>query len=100
MDKAHSHKDVNDDNGYKNKLLDTVDSPKGEDQTDGEEDSESNSLLPPKKSEMSRKSDKTRRKVQWNDKNGNNLVEVVEFEPSDVSDSEDEDSDSCVCTIM
>ncbi|GLU08216.1 hypothetical protein SLE2022_251400 [Rubroshorea leprosula] len=100
MDKAHSHKDVNDANGYKNKLLDTVDSPEGEDQTDGEEDSESNSLLPPKKSEMSRKSDKTPRKVQWNDKNGNNLVEIVEFEPSDVSDSEDEDSDSCVCTIM
>ncbi|GKV19111.1 hypothetical protein SLEP1_g29407 [Rubroshorea leprosula] len=98
MDKVH--KDVRDANGYKNKPLDTVESPKGEDHTDGEEESESNSLLPPKKGGMSRKLDKTRRKVQWNDSNGNKLVEVVEYEPSDVSDSDDEDSDSCICTIM
>ncbi|KAK3187665.1 hypothetical protein Dsin_027226 [Dipteronia sinensis] len=72
----------------------------GEDQTDGEEYSESNSLLPPRKGGMSRKSDKTRRKVQWNDRNGDKLVEVLEFEPSDASDSDDEESDSCICTIM
>ncbi|XP_074566672.1 uncharacterized protein LOC141823305 isoform X2 [Curcuma longa] len=31
----------------------------------------------------------SRRKVQWNDRSGNNLVEVLEFEPSDSSDSEE-----------
>ncbi|XP_048333828.1 uncharacterized protein LOC112492237 [Ziziphus jujuba] len=66
----------------------------------GDDDSESNSLLPPPRGGMSRKSDKVRRKVQWNDRNGNKLVEVLEFEPSDVSDSDDDDSDSCMCTIM
>ncbi|KAH7669755.1 ssDNA-binding transcriptional regulator domain-containing protein [Dioscorea alata] len=39
------------------------------------------------------------RKVTWNDVNGNKLVEVLEFYPSDTSDSEDE-QDDCVCTIM
>ena len=49
----------------------------------GEDDSDSNSLLPPRRGGMSRKSEnKTRsRKVQWNDKNGNKLVEVLEYEP-------------------
>ncbi|CAL9061883.1 unnamed protein product [Musa acuminata subsp. burmannicoides] len=42
----------------------------------------------------------SRRKVQWNDRNGNKLVEVLEFEPSDSSDSEDEYGDSCICNIM
>ncbi|XP_074556900.1 uncharacterized protein LOC141812842 [Curcuma longa] len=33
---------------------------------------------------------RSRRKVQWNDRSsGNNLVEVLEFEPSDSSDFED-----------
>ncbi|KAG6515487.1 hypothetical protein ZIOFF_025901 [Zingiber officinale] len=40
------------------------------------------------------------RKVQWNDRKGNDLVEILEFEPSDSSDSEDEYLDSCLCTIM
>lgn len=94
------HKDFKEANGHKNEPLVTVEPPNGEDQTDGEEDSELNSLLPPKKGGMPKKSDKIRRKVQWNDKNGNKLVEVVEFEPSDISDSEDDNSDSCICTIM
>ncbi|EOY06155.1 hypothetical protein QUC31_016434 [Theobroma cacao] len=94
------HNDAKDVNGYNNKILGAIDSPKLEDHADGEEYSESNSLLPPKKGGMSRKPEKTRRKVQWNDKNGNKLVEVLEFEPSDVSDSDDEDSDSCICIIM
>ncbi|KAJ6814470.1 uncharacterized protein M6B38_297795 [Iris pallida] len=34
----------------------------------------------------------SRRRVQWNDRNGNKLVEVLEFQPSDTSDSEDESS--------
>ncbi|CAL9086781.1 unnamed protein product [Musa textilis] len=40
------------------------------------------------------------RNVQWNDCKGENLVEVLEFQPSDSSDSEDEYLDSCLCTIM
>ncbi|KAA8548866.1 hypothetical protein F0562_000550 [Nyssa sinensis] len=67
---------------------------------DGEVDNESKSLLPARKGGIERKSEKPRRKVQWNDKNGNKLAEVLEFQPSDVSDSDDEDSDSCMCTIM
>lgn len=93
-------KGVKEANGYKKSSSVSTDTQKLEDQADGEEDSESHSLLPPRRGGMSRKSDKIRRKVQWNDKNGNNLVEVLEFEPSDVSDSDDEDSDSCICTIM
>ncbi|XVF66416.1 hypothetical protein PTKIN_Ptkin10aG0033700 [Pterospermum kingtungense] len=92
--------DAEDVNGHKNKTLGTIDSPKVEDRINGEDYSESNSLLPPKKGGISRKPEKTRRKVQWNDKNGNKLVEILEFEPSDVSDSDDEDSDSCICVIM
>ncbi|KAM5553290.1 hypothetical protein ABKV19_025487 [Rosa sericea] len=73
---------------------------KVEERANGDEDSESNSLLPPRKGGMSRKTNKPRRKVQWNDRNGNKLVEVLEYEPSDVSDSDDEDADSCICVIM
>ncbi|KAG4983251.1 hypothetical protein AAZX31_10G128700 [Glycine max] len=73
---------------------------KVEDHVNGEDDSDSNSLLPPRRGGMSRNCEKTRRKVQWNDRNGNKLAEVLEYEPSDVSDSEDEDSDSCICAIM
>lgn len=84
-----------------NPIMDSVD-PKTEKLINGgeEEDSDCDSLLPPRSGGMSRKSDKIRRKVQWNDKNGNKLVEILEFEPSDVSDSDDEDSDSCICTLM
>ncbi|XP_020222949.1 uncharacterized protein LOC109805321 [Cajanus cajan] len=68
------------------------------------DDSDSNSLLPLPRGGMSQKSDKKyrKRKVQWNDRIGNKLVEVLEYEPSDVSDSdsEDEDDNSCMCSIM
>ncbi|KAL4291092.1 hypothetical protein GQ457_14G013600 [Hibiscus cannabinus] len=97
MDAVH-----NDVNGHKNETSGTIDSPKVEDHTDGDDYSESNTLLPPKKGGISRKSEKTERKVQWNDRNGNKLAEIILFEPSDVSDSDDgdSDSDSCICTIM
>lgn len=76
------HNDAKDVNGHKNKTLGTIDSPKvEEDHVNGEYYSESNSLLPPKKGGMSRKPEKTRRKVQWNDRNGNKLAEILEFEP-------------------
>lgn len=88
-------------NGGKNEpLSETIDSQKEEEHANGDEDSESNSLLPPRKGGISSKTNKTRRKVQWNDRNGNKLVEVLEYEPSDVSDSDDEDADSCICIIM
>ncbi|CAO2832199.1 unnamed protein product [Amaranthus hypochondriacus] len=64
-----------------------------------EREEESKRLLSPRNEEIS---PKPKRKVQWNDTNGGNkLAEVVEFLPSDVSDSDDDDdSDSCYCTIM
>lgn len=83
-----------------NKPVASVDAEKIEDRANGEDDCDSHSLLPPRRGGLSRKSDKTRRKVQWNDRNGNKLVEVLEFVPSDDSDSDDEDSDSCICTVM
>ncbi|KAK9140343.1 hypothetical protein Scep_010024 [Stephania cephalantha] len=61
---------------------------------------ECSSLLSPRRCGMSEKPKRSRRKVQWNDKNGDKLVEVLEFQPSDSSDSDEEDSDSCICTVM
>ncbi|KAK7391648.1 hypothetical protein VNO78_20065 [Psophocarpus tetragonolobus] len=82
----------------------SVEGRKVEDHSNREDDSDSNSLLPAPRGGMSRKSDKTynKRKVQWNDRIGNKLVEVLEYVPSDVSDSdsEDEGGDSCFCSIM
>ncbi|XP_044485842.1 uncharacterized protein LOC123211283 [Mangifera indica] len=92
--------DVKDVNGCKKMPIDMLDSEKFENHSDDGEGSESDSLLPPRRDGMSRKCEKTRRKVQWNDRKGNKLVEVLEFEPSEASDSEDEDSDSCICNIM
>lgn len=68
-----------------------------------EEDGETSLLISPalKKGGMKGRRQRSRRKkVQWNDCNGNTLVEVMEFQPSDSSDSEDEYADSCICTIM
>ncbi|CAG7907789.1 unnamed protein product [Brassica rapa] len=66
-----------------------------------EEESESQCLLPPpRKGGMCRSTDKIKRTVQWNDNKGDNLAEVLVYEPSEVSDADDDDSDSCICTIM
>ncbi|CAN6977406.1 unnamed protein product [Brassica oleracea var. botrytis] len=66
-----------------------------------EEESESQCLLPPpRKGGMSTSSDKIKRTVQWTDNKGDNLAEVLVYEPSEVSDSDDDDSDACICTIM
>ncbi|CAN6834443.1 unnamed protein product [Brassica oleracea] len=66
-----------------------------------EEESESQCLLPPpRKGGMSRSTDKIKRTVQWNDNKGDNLAEVLVYEPSEVSDADEDDSDSCLCTIM
>ncbi|KAF8016626.1 hypothetical protein BT93_H1985 [Corymbia citriodora subsp. variegata] len=90
-------------NGYHKKPVkpvSDVDSGKVEGLGDAEEESEVKSLLPPRRGGLIRTSEKTRRKVQWNDSNGNSLTEVLEFQPSEPSDSDDEDNDSCICTIM
>ncbi|KAK4765898.1 hypothetical protein SAY87_007540 [Trapa incisa] len=86
-------------NGSKMKPLFGVDSEHVEGLVEGEENSEMKALLPPKGGIMSKNVEKTRRKVQWNDRNGNNLAEVLEFQPSDSSES-DEEKDSCICTVM
>jgi hypothetical protein len=66
-----------------------------------EEDDESVALLQqPRRGGLSKKPKKPTQKVQWNDRNGNKLVEILEFQPSDDSDSEDEDLDSCICIVM
>ncbi|XP_010936010.1 uncharacterized protein [Elaeis guineensis] len=59
-----------------------------------EEDGETNSLLRPVSNGglAAKRQKSSRRKVQWNDRNGNKLVEVLEFQPSDSSDSEDDSS--------
>ncbi|XP_077249497.1 uncharacterized protein LOC143889185 [Tasmannia lanceolata] len=68
---------------------------------DREEEEELNSLLLFQNGEIAKRPSNSRRKVQWNDKNGNRLVEVLEFQPSDTSDSdEDEDTEYCICTVM
>ncbi|XP_019441099.1 PREDICTED: uncharacterized protein LOC109346150 isoform X2 [Lupinus angustifolius] len=94
---TESPKDVN---GNMNKPMASLEASKVEGHANSEDDSDSKSLLPPRIGGMSRKSDNSkthRKKVQWNDKNGKKLVEVLEYEPSD---SENEDDDSCICTIM
>ncbi|KAF9586855.1 hypothetical protein IFM89_039930 [Coptis chinensis] len=47
-----------------------------------EEDEESNALLSTRRGGISKRPKKLRRKVQWNDRTGNKLVEILEFEPS------------------
>ncbi|KAL5198152.1 hypothetical protein ABZP36_001664, partial [Zizania latifolia] len=38
--------------------------------------------------------------VKWMDFLGKDLTEVKEFEPSESGDSDDEDSDTCICVIQ
>ncbi|KAK9137806.1 hypothetical protein Sjap_008400 [Stephania japonica] len=47
----------------------------------GVEEEECSSLLSPRRGGMLEKPKRSRRKVQWNDKNGDKLVEVLEFQP-------------------
>lgn len=46
-----------------------------------EGDEESDALLSPRRGGMSKRPRSVRRKVQWNDRNGNKLFEVLEFQP-------------------
>ncbi|KAM0919867.1 hypothetical protein ACQ4PT_008005 [Festuca glaucescens] len=64
---------------------------------------ERKALLPPRRPEggTARKGQKKpKRRVQWKDTHGKKLVEVLEFQPSDSSDSDDEYLDTCICAIM
>ncbi|CAA0818684.1 Unknown protein [Striga hermonthica] len=63
-------------------------------------DDESQGLLAAEDGNLSKNSGKPKRKVQWLDSSGDKLEQVMEFQPSDVSDSEEDDSDSCICRIM
>lgn len=45
------------------------------------EEHESKKLLLPKQGGLSKKSGKKHRKVQWNDRNGHKLTEVLEYQP-------------------
>lgn len=46
-----------------------------------DEDDESKKLLLPNKGGLSKKSGNKHRKVQWNDRNGYKLTEVLEYQP-------------------
>lgn len=61
--------------GEKNKYVDSVEASKDED------DESKALLLPCKKGGLSKNKGKPKRKVQWNDTNGNKLTEVLEFQP-------------------
>ncbi|CAM8991805.1 unnamed protein product [Rhodiola kirilowii] len=67
-----------------------------------EEDMEETySLLAQPTGGMTRNGEKRRLSVQWNDANGNKLAEILEFQPSDASDTEENESDDvCPCCIM
>ncbi|PHT39125.1 hypothetical protein CQW23_22698 [Capsicum baccatum] len=87
--------------GEKIQHVDSMEAPKSMLNGEKDEDDESKALLPPsRKGGLSKKIAKPKRKVQWNDTNGNKLTEVLEFQPSDASDSDDDESDSCICRIM
>ncbi|XP_008438474.1 uncharacterized protein LOC103483558 isoform X1 [Cucumis melo] len=73
--------DSKDVNGCKEKTMDSAAAGEVGDHSNGEEYSESNALLPPRRGGMSRKLNKPRMKVRWNDSNGNNLAEILEFQP-------------------
>ncbi|KAI7744453.1 hypothetical protein M8C21_016584 [Ambrosia artemisiifolia] len=89
-----------DESGVESKLIENGNQEKSGEKVEDEDD-ESKKLLLPNKGGLSKKSSRNKhRKVQWNDRNGYKLAEVLEYQPSDVSDSEDEDEDSCICNIM
>lgn len=96
MDTNHNgvNRDIKKDN------LNGVESPKSVVDGESDGDDESLSLLHSTKGGLAKNSDKPGRKVQWLDKNGDKLAQILEFQPSDASDSDDEESDSCICRIM
>lgn len=77
---------------------------KAVDQIEKKNEEENDALFPKVASNggimRNKKKKKTRRRVQWKDRNGSKLVEVLEYQLSDSSDSDDEFLDSCLCTMM
>ncbi|KAJ0967535.1 hypothetical protein J5N97_024452 [Dioscorea zingiberensis] len=76
---------------------------KAVDQGEHNKDEETDSLFPTVVANggiTRNKKKRTRRRVQWKDRNGSKLVEVLEYQLSDSSDSDDEFLDSCLCTMM
>ncbi|XP_043690694.1 uncharacterized protein LOC122641501 isoform X2 [Telopea speciosissima] len=100
MDLSICCRKVSNPNGCKSKPSETKDPQRGQVTLDREENDELKSLLSPRRGGISKNPKKSRQKVQWKDRNGNKLVEVLEFQPSDASDSDDEGLDSCICTIL
>ena len=79
---GENSKDCNgDQNGAKNMPVTNVDKPEVVLNGERENDDESKSLLPSRRGGLSKESGKPRRKVQWNDRNGDKLVQVLEFQP-------------------
>lgn len=68
-------------NKHNTKFVKNVESPKVVLNGKSEGEDESLTLLPSKKGGLSKKTGKPRRKVQWLDKNGDNLAEILEFQP-------------------
>ncbi|XP_057959987.1 uncharacterized protein LOC131152246 isoform X2 [Malania oleifera] len=92
--------DVRDSNSRKVKPLASLDAQRVELQKEEEGDNESDALLPPRRDGMLRRSEKTPRKVQWNDKIGNKLVEVLEFQPRLHSISNPAENVYCMTAVM
>ncbi|KAL3634451.1 hypothetical protein CASFOL_021505 [Castilleja foliolosa] len=99
MDMKNNHNglktDVSDNNG-----IDSLEPPNIVMIDESDVDDESQALLSAEDGGLSKISEKPKRKVQWLDSSGDKLAQILEFQPSDVSDSEEEDSDSCICRIM
>nr|GMD70044.1 uncharacterized protein LOC111401535 isoform X1 [Ipomoea batatas] len=92
--------DDNELNLGKNKLVEGMESQKDVLNGEKEDEDESKSLLPSKRGGLLKKPVNPKLKVQWNDRNGDKLAEILEFQPSETSDSEEEESDSWTRLLM
>ncbi|KAK3038686.1 hypothetical protein RJ639_028140 [Escallonia herrerae] len=73
--------------GGKNKVVSGLGTPKvvlnGKIEEDDDDELKS-LLLPPSRGGLLKKPGNPRRKVQWNDTNGNKLAEILEYQPSSI----------------
>nr|GMD59787.1 hypothetical protein TEA_028947 [Ipomoea batatas] len=74
--------DDNELNLGKNKLVEGMESQKDVLNGEKEDEDESKSLLPSKRGGLLKKPVNPKLKVQWNDRNGDKLAEILEFQPS------------------
>nr|GMD65610.1 uncharacterized protein LOC114269027 [Ipomoea batatas] len=75
--------DDNELNLGKNKLVEGMESQKDVLNGEKEDEDESKSLLPSKRGGLLKKPVNPKLKVQWNDRNGDKLAEILEFQPRD-----------------